>query len=136
MAYRLLAMTFGRPTMVNKSFSTPVPAQIDDEYLQKDGSGTQPPSSPSRLGLFVFSCKLFEILADILSTSYAGRTSTDSHSESSVQDLISDVLSFNRRLDDFIVSLPGYLNTTRSVQVSVNEKNSHINLQQQVLYCR
>lgn len=99
--YRLLAMTFGRPVMVNKSYNTPVPFLIDDEYLRSEGEGTQPSQVPSHLGLFVSSCKLFEILADILSTFYASDRSTrlDRESKSCVEDMISNVLNFNRRLD-------------------------------------
>ncbi|KAK1239806.1 hypothetical protein MKX08_007248 [Trichoderma sp. CBMAI-0020] len=133
---RLLAMTFGRPTMVNRSYSTPMPSLIDDEYLRTDGDGIQPDGTNSRMGLFVYSCKLFEILDDILSTFYSVSASVDSVSESRLQDMVSEVLSFNRRLDNFITSLPDYLKTAQSSQVFMTERNSWKNLQQQVLYCR
>lgn len=129
-------MTFGRPVMVGKPYSTPVPSLIDDEYLRVEGDGTQPLGVPSRLGLFVSSCKLFEILVDILSSFYAGSSSTTHESGPCVQDMVLDVLSFNRRLDSFITSIPDYLKTTRSLQIAISERNSYINLQQQVLYCR
>lgn len=133
---RLLAMTFGRPTMVNRSYGTPMPSLIDDEYLRTDGDGVQPKGANSRMGLFVYSCKLFEILDDILSTFYSADTSADHVSESRLQDMVSEVLSFNRRLDNFITSLPDYLKTAQSSQVFMTERNSWTNLQQQVLYCR
>jgi hypothetical protein len=130
-------MTFGRPAMVNKSYSTPLPSLIDDEYLRIDSDGAQPKEANSRMGLFVYSCKLFEILDDILSTFYSvDAASADTVSESRLQDMVSEVLSFNRRLDSFITSLPDYLKTAQSSQVVMSEKNSWKNLQQQVLYCR
>lgn len=129
-------MTFGRPLMVNKSNSTPIPSPIDDDYLQKIGEGIQPTSVPSRLGLFVYSCRLFEILADILSSFYADGTNGHEDSSQSIQDMVLEVLKFNRRLDSFVESIPDYLRTDRSVELTFNEKNSYINLQQQVLYCR
>lgn len=129
-------MTFGRPLMVNKSYNTPVPSLIDDDYLQRIGEGIQPLSVPSRLGLFVYSCRLFEILADILSCFYADSTNGRNESKTSIQDMIVDVLKFNRRLDTFTDSIPEYLCTDRSIELTLNEKNSYINLQQQVLYCR
>ena len=138
MIYRLLAMTFGRPVMVNKSYSTPVPSLIDDEYLRMEGDGTQPQSVPSRMGLFVSSCRLFEILSDILSSFYADNPNAplESESELCVQQMVLDLLGFNRRLDSFITSIPDYLKTAHSSQVVVSDKDSCINLQQQVLYCR
>ncbi|KAL6898439.1 fungal-specific transcription factor domain-containing protein [Trichoderma evansii] len=133
---KLLAMTFGRPTMVNTSYGTPVPSLIDDEYLRTDGEGIQPKGVNSQMSLFVYSCRLFEILNDILSSFYAVDAAADPVPQSRLQDMVSEVLSFNRRLDDFIISLPGYLKTAQSSQVVISEKNSYTNLQQQVLYCR
>jgi hypothetical protein len=129
-------MTFGRPAMLNRSYNTVVPSLIDDVYLREEGEGVQPQHMPSRMGLFVFSCRLFEILDDILSSFYAGDPSTHPISESRLQNMVLEVLSFNRRLDSFFTSTPDYLKTTRSSQVVISERNSYINLQQQVLYCR
>jgi len=134
--YRLLAMTFGRPFMVDTSFNTPTPLLIDDDYLCKEREGLQPSDMPSRMGLFVFSCKLFEILADILRSLYSGDLRGNIDNSAFAPEMILDVLNFNRRLDSFMCSLPTHLQTTSNTQVIIHEKNSHINLQQQVLYCR
>ena len=120
--------------MINKTYSTPIPSMIDDEHLSTMSEGSQPPGIPSRLGSFASSCKLFEILADILSSFYSGIHDTDA--EPSVPDMISEVLTYNRRLDSFIASIPEYLKTKHSPVVVVSEKNTCTNLQQQVLYCR
>lgn len=133
-------MTFGRPTMLSKSWNVPVPLLIDDEYLRVEGDGTQPPDIPSRLGLFVSSCRLFELLDEILSSFYAENSGTaipkQLESESRSREMIVDVLNFNRRLDKFIDSIPEYLHAAGNSRVIASEKNSCLSLQQQVLHCR
>lgn len=131
-----MAMTFGRPLMVRDSYNTRIPSLIDDEYLQETGIGTQPTNIPSRMGLFVSSCKLFEILSDILSSFYVGKDDLDSKNDARMQELATDVLNFNRRLDQFSASIPGYLKTTQRPWVFKSPTEGYINLQQQVLYCR
>ncbi|KAM5353126.1 hypothetical protein ACJZ2D_016988 [Fusarium nematophilum] len=133
---RLLAMTFGRPCMIGASYSTPIPSMIDDEHLQENGIGIQPPDVPSRMGLFVSSCRLFEIVADILSSFYAKNDDSKLNTDGPVQEMFADVLDFNRRLDEFSASIPDYLKTSRNSRPIPSDNPGHINLQQQVLYCR
>lgn len=126
---RLLAMTFGRPTMLPDAGKVPIPLVIDDEYLRDDSEdGIQPASVPSRLGLFTSSCKLFEYLGEILKAFYVG--------ESEPQDMIEKALRFNGRLDEFANSVPSYLQMSQVSRMVISEKNSCVSLQQQVLYCR
>lgn len=126
--------------MLSNSWNVPVPSLVDDEYLFIQGEGTQPPDVLSRLGLFVSSCKLFEILHEILLNFYAEdsglRNSKHSDPDTYAREIIGDVLSYNRRLDMFRDSIPEYLRTTRTSHITIAEKNSCVNLQQQVLYCR
>ena len=137
---RLSAMTFGRPTMLSRSCSVPIPLLIDDEYLSDQKEGNQPPDIPSRLGLFVSSCKLFEILHEILVSFYAedAGTSTSKQTDSNTvaQAMIADVLRHNRSLAMFEDSIPDYLRTTGSSYIIISEESRCVNLQQQVLYCR
>ncbi|KAF4463549.1 fungal trans domain containing protein [Fusarium albosuccineum] len=110
---KLLSMTFGRPAMISTSWNVPFPSLIDDEYLSLDGEGTQPQGIPSRLGLLVWSSKLFLILDDILLNFNAPHPSksvdTMTEKDFSVQQIISDVLTLNRRIDKFSESIPAYL---------------------------
>ncbi|KAJ9299811.1 transcriptional regulator family: Fungal Specific TF [Paecilomyces variotii] len=138
---RLLAMSFGRPTMIGKSWNVPIPSLIDDEYLFDNGEeGVQPAHIPSRMGLFVWSCPLFEILAEILGYFYIddGGDGYPKHlgSEACNKELLSRVLDFNRRLDNLFDSIPEYLKTTKITRPTISDKNSSVSLQQQVLYCR
>jgi len=122
-------MTFGRPTMLQDAGKVPIPMLIDDEFLRDDGEeGHQPTDVPSRLGLFVSSCTLFEHLAEILRTFYTASSEPD--------DLVEIVLRLNRRLDSFAKSVPDYLQTSEVSPLVVSEKNNCVSLQQQVLYCR
>lgn len=136
MLHRLLAMTFGRPFMVYSSYNTPIPSLIDDKYLQIAGEGLQPASVPSHMGLFVYSCKLFEILADTLSTFYTRAPGNDVENGSSVEEMISNILKLVRRLENFDQTLPCYLKPASNANSSVSDQDGYINLQQQVLYCR
>lgn len=129
-------MTFGRPFMVGDSYTTRFPSMIDEEYLQETGVGRQPPQAPSRMGLFVGSCNLFEILRDILTAFYLGNGLSKRDNDGTIQEIIEDVLNFNRRLDAFSSSLPDYLKAPNSSRPPAAERDNYINLQQQVLYCR
>lgn len=129
-------MTFGRPVMVDRSNRTPLPSLIDDEYLSTEGEGSQPMSVQPQMGLFVSSCELFDILNDILSTFYANDVCADTDSEPDMQDMVLEVLGFNRRLDSFITSIPDYLKATNTCDVASMRIYNSTSLQQQVLYCR
>jgi len=133
-------MTFGRPTMITKSKNVPVPLLIDDEYLSAEDDGIQPPQIPSRMGLFVSTCSLFEILDDILCSFYVKDTGFASprHNETTtrISEMIAEALQFNRRLDTFIAGIPKYLQMKDNSRTTVSDRNTCVNLQQQILHCR
>ena len=133
-------MTFGRPTMIYQPSRVPVPELVDDGYLSTDGEGLQPSEIPSRMGLFVSTCGLFEILGDILSSvnikALGSVTPNDDETVTRLPEMIADALQFNRRLDTFSDSIPDYLQTKDISRTTISEKNTCVHLQQQVLYCR
>ena len=102
---------------------------------EDDVEGGHPSSMSSSLGGFVFSCKLFEILKDILDTFYShdGRTLSEL---SEFAETISRALAFSRRLDDFRASVPDTLRATLNTHNNTASKHSSLHLQQQVLHCR
>lgn len=136
---RLLAMTFGRPTMIGKSHNVPVPAMIDDDYLSRTVEGAQPEDTPSHLGLFVSSCTLLELLGDVLSFLSESGNSSKTIDEASIPDqsgeLVMRVLDLNHRLNQFSVGVPAYLSLPERSQSFSSDPN-YVKLQQQVLYCR
>lgn len=136
---KLLAMTFGRPSMICSKVDVLVPSLIDDEYLGERGEGVQPADLPSRLGLFVSSCTLFGLLEEILATFYRDQSGVSSqrqaHGATSASEILASVLDLNRRLDLFVANVPEYLRVPAQGAPSV-PREDHVHLQQQVLYCR
>ncbi|KAJ3532445.1 hypothetical protein NM208_g8435 [Fusarium decemcellulare] len=137
---KLLSMTFGRPAMISTSWNVPFPSLIDDEYLSLDGEGTQPQGIPSRLGLLVWSSKLFLILDDILLNFNAPHPSksvdTMTEKDFSVQQIISDVLTLNRRIDEFSESIPAYLRLEAEPGPMARQQEVSVVIQKQILHCR
>ena len=134
-------MTFGRPCMINKPNEVALPEMIDDEYLSTTQEGKQPRDTPSRLGAFVYSRMLFELLGQVLDflSSPALQNATQARDQSHMSDILSHVLDLNRELDRFTESVPQYLRKTETTtpyapQPTSNE--NHIHLQQRVLHCR
>lgn len=136
---RLLAMTFGRPSMIGRSTDVPIPDLIDDEYLGDRVVSSQPQNTRSRLGLFVSSCTLFDLLEEILELFYRDSSGVVSHRQiqgvTRTAELLTPVLDLNRRLDEFVEGIPDYLQVpARPAYEAIHE--DHVHLQQQVLYCR
>jgi hypothetical protein len=136
---RLLAMTFGRPTMIGAgSWDTPAPAMIDDEYLLVNGEGTQPSGSHSRMCLFSYSAQLFEIMDEILSSFYiqdsarkGKRRDGNTDGQWSIDDL-TKILIINTKLDRFKNALPQFLNVADQESAS----QTHMTLQAKVMQSR
>lgn len=118
--------------MIDTSFTTLVPSMIDDENLLLDGEGTQPPTKPTVMGLCVYSCGLFEILADVLVSFYTPKCSKNAtlHGDS----LLTRVLAFNARLDRFSNGVPQSLKT--DIGNVALEQEENLSLQRDVLHCR
>lgn len=71
---RFIAMTHGRPTMINRSLVSPLrlPAAVDDEYIPVyPGPFQQPEDQPSKVHFFNETLKLYVIMDDILLSFYA-----------------------------------------------------------------
>lgn len=133
---RLLSMTFGRPSMIEKQIDVPVPALVDDEFLRDRGTGVQSAGVPSRLGMFVSSSPLLELLEEILERFYRHGTSVKGQSGSpDTTDLVTPVLVLNRKLDDFAETIPEYLRVFDKGGTP-GRTEDHVQLQQQVLFNR
>jgi hypothetical protein len=64
-------MTLGRPATTPLRSSVPLPAAIDDEYLEPGAYNcVQPANEFSRINFFVEAIKLYKILGSILSSVY------------------------------------------------------------------
>lgn len=132
-------MTFGRPTTVHGPNIVPLPLLIDDEYLQVDGVGTQPPDKPSYLGLFVNSCLLIDILRDVLHFVTTCEPDAEKMSDETGMTpssrMVARVLELNRRLDQFSKALPNYLRLSE-LETETLQCDNEVGFQKKVLYCR
>lgn len=127
--------------MVQRPNSLALPAMVDDEYLSDAGlSGKQPSGMPSRLGLFVSSCTLLELLEEVLASLSRHEPVTknvQSKSEAKPQqgEILTSILSLNRRLNEFASTIPGYLKLSDK-EITTSSSMNHVALQQHVLHCR
>ena len=117
--YRILALTFGRPVMISKPYTTSIllPAAIDDEYLSTvpGKEHVQPCQLPSKIEFFAWTLRLYDILSEILSQFYAsGRddfksSSMDVPNEKQGDEDFTSVLRLDRSLIHFWDALPASL---------------------------
>lgn len=125
--------------MLPNSSPVPLPVMVDDEYLLEDGEGTQPATSQCRIGAFVYTVQLLDILNEVLHSFYADddqsqdRT-TGKHEERTMPDL-HEMLRLNSKLDRFLEALPRNL-TLKSVLLSSEAPTCNALLQARVLHCR
>ena len=121
--------------MIVTSFTTKVPSMIDDEHLRIDGEGTQPPTRPTIMGLCVYSCDLFEILADILVSFYSPKSGSNLVPPEKRHIMLTQVLDFNSRLDYFLAGVPKRLKVDRESVSPLQEEESS-SLQREILHRR
>lgn len=127
-------MTFGRPLMILHPSHVKYPQLIDDEYLLDEGEGSQPASHESRLGFFVETIKLFDILDDILSTVYLKDSEVDS--QPGQQNISFAIMRLNSDLDTFFADLPPHLRPAHGQDWPGISRDSCFSLQANVLYTR
>lgn len=138
---RLLSMTFGRPMMVGPDLTVPLPSMVDDEFLDGPATYFETPNTLPQMSLFVCSCRLFEILHDILSVFYVKEIGTSKQgplllTSTEVDDCIINVLKFNKRIDLLEAEVPHQLKGLGAGRTTLEARHSAIYLQQQVYYCR
>lgn len=115
---RVLAMTYGRPTMINRAVAadTPLPITVDEEDLSDDSRlPPQIADRPSRLDFFVQSLRLYDILDDILVTLYESREKQEHQSkgagffklhQSSIIDIDSQLMDWEESLPEQLRNVP------------------------------
>ncbi|KAG5790027.1 hypothetical protein H9Q69_010921 [Fusarium xylarioides] len=121
--------------MLPCSSRVPLPLTIDDEYLLETGEGTQPPGSPCRLGLFVYTIRLLEILDEVLKCFYT-QDAQESDEQTEMPLLALDkMLTLNSKLDIFLDGLPDYLKLYGG-SPDLDTQQGNTLLQPRILYCR
>jgi hypothetical protein len=125
--------------MLPENSLVPLPLVTDEEYLANDGIGFQPVTSPRRIGLFVYSIKLFDILSEILKSFYAedgqAKTSSAIRPEERIVPNLHEMLRLDAKLDRFLEGLPSELRLQSLLQNSEAPSNNAL-LQARILHCR
>ncbi|CAG9986794.1 unnamed protein product [Clonostachys byssicola] len=134
---RQLAVTFGRPAMIYGRSKIPLPLLIDDEYLLENGEGSQP-HKPAEISSFVYSCQLFDILNEILSSFYSDKSNEPqpSNPPSTTYQELSTVMRLNSALDDFQDTLPSYLVISPDSANPITPVHDKVALGAKILYSR
>uniref|UniRef100_A0A8H7K6U5 Zn(2)-C6 fungal-type domain-containing protein n=1 Tax=Bionectria ochroleuca TaxID=29856 RepID=A0A8H7K6U5_BIOOC len=134
---RQLAVTFGRPTMIHGRSNIPLPLLMDDEHLLEGGEGSQP-HQPAQMSSFVYSCKLFEILNEILFSFYSDKSneSQPPNPSSAPYQELSTVMRLNSALDNFHDTLPSYLVISPDSANPITPVHDKITLGAKILYSR
>ncbi|KIW15441.1 hypothetical protein PV08_05487 [Exophiala spinifera] len=116
---RIVALTFGRPTVVSLKDAScvPLPLPVDDEFLPEE-STMEPhsiPKGPMVVEFYIETLKLYAILDEILTTLYATTTavpriaSNESQSSSLRARRMTALLQLDLSLASWLKSLPDHL---------------------------
>lgn len=138
---RVLAMTYGRPTMISQAVAsaTPLPLPIDEEDLSMGTTQKELTSpSPSRLEFFLQSLKLYEIMEELLNATNSKIT------RQNVPSKASGVLSFRcahatplTEIDDKLVAweaeLPDHLRRLPDLQSLAGPSSVNVFYRQAVI---
>ncbi|KZL77221.1 transcriptional regulatory protein [Colletotrichum tofieldiae] len=129
---RLTATTFGRPVLLSRQYSVPVPATVDDEHLSEIIEGAQPFERPSYLVFFVQSLALFDVLNEILATFYSdGDYVLERRAE-----CLNNVLQLSSKLDALSDSFPDYLREGADLTKFDDELRGCLQMQANILKSR
>lgn len=125
--------------MIRPNNSVPLPSTLDDEVLEGVSASDQPSRVLSQVSLFICSCRLFEVLYDILSIFYTTDISQQRPlllTSTEVDECITNVLKLNKRIDMLEADVPDELRSPEQVFASSEPKHSTLYLQQQMYHCR
>jgi len=104
-------MLLGRPVMIHDcdAYSVELPADLDDHFITPL-SLISVDNSPSKTSFYIASCKLYRILGDILREFSSASDEYRSMAEETWLCKVSSMMRFDKRLKDWLESLPKYLN--------------------------
>jgi len=119
---RLSAMLLGRPVMIHDcdAYSVELPADLDDHFITPL-SLISVDNSPSKTSFYIASCKLYRILGDILREFYSASDEYRSMAEETWLCKVSSMMRFDKRLKDWLESLPKYLNWEADYEMPLSD---------------
>ncbi|KAI0465831.1 putative transcriptional regulatory protein [Xylaria cf. heliscus] len=100
---RLYSSVLGLKTMVDIDCAVPLPANIDDEYLNEEGTGVQPTGTPSIIEATLVTINVLQVIEDARKLTYrSAEQDIDLHE-------LTQVLQLNSEIDKIEASLPLHL---------------------------
>ncbi|KAG4433832.1 hypothetical protein IFR05_010680 [Cadophora sp. M221] len=110
----ITSMTLGRPALTSREATVPLPAAVDDIYLEGEGhTGVQPDEVFSENMFFVQTIKLYGIFSEVLTHVYKpwqDKTKDDQHLDGRLKNnIIKTVMDLEHELLDFKSNLPPQL---------------------------
>lgn len=116
---RIVSLTFGRPTMIDRKTASmvPLPLNQDDIHLSHEpaSEGTQNIQGPMVIDFYIETLKLYEILHEILTRLYDSAEEMQDVAWSSASPLeaekLAPLLDLDRNLTVWFDNLPDHLNT-------------------------
>jgi hypothetical protein len=113
--FRITSMTLGRPALASREANVPLPAAVDDIYLEGiTATGIQPAGVFSENMFFVQTLKLYAIFGEVLTHVYKpwqDRSKDDQQLDRiPINNIIKTVVDLERDLLDFKSNLPHQLN--------------------------
>jgi hypothetical protein len=110
--------------MISAQTKVPLPQMVDDEILLQEGEGSQPSNIESRMSLFIFSIKLFDILHDVLATVYSPYEGSSSYQATGTRwwsgQRLNDMLRLNTVLGDLLEIVPDHLKFSNAPRTANN----------------
>ena len=117
---RFVAMSYGRPSMINTriGITVPMPLAIDEEHLPTEDTAAIPNTDqPSMIDFFVQSLRLYEILDEVLAVFYSSHLEKWHSIEQAMETFLghaavsngSSILDIDRKLVQWDKNLPPHL---------------------------
>ncbi|KAI4752471.1 hypothetical protein E4T51_14367 [Aureobasidium sp. EXF-12344] len=108
---RLAAATSGWPIMIQSEHNISLPVLGDDALSPEGQAFSGPVGSLSDLSIFRYTCELFSVVGDILTTLYCNNgallpASTDTRWQSQI---LSQIMALNGRLEAYRITLPEHI---------------------------
>jgi len=99
--------------MIHGEHSMPLPLLNDHEFSQQSNETSNSTRSSPGVQIFAFTCELFRITGDILSTLYCNNGTLMPPATNENQHIreLSQIMAFNGQLDAYLISIPEFLRT-------------------------
>ncbi|KAK6002159.1 hypothetical protein QM012_001797 [Aureobasidium pullulans] len=139
-SFSIAAATSGWPMMIQSEHNISLPILCDDALGPESEAASIPLESLSDLSIFRYTCELFSLVGDILTTLYCNNGAllplgTDTRWQSR---MLSQIMALNGRLEGYLITLPDYIRDfIQGNAQNISQDTLHpMLLYQQAISCR